>query len=114
MHIMILPNLGSAENWRSGDIDTTVTFVDVLFLNKAKTLPLSLTMCCLCLQAHTSRRTRLMSRSLKQKKMTEEAKQKVWEERFQKRAAEQTRLAHDDSLKFFQVPLSYMSNRLFN
>lgn len=35
--------------------------------------------------------------------MTEEAKQKVWEARFKKRASEKARLEHEDSLKFFQV-----------
>jgi hypothetical protein len=46
---------------------------------------------------------------MKQKKLTEEAKQKIWEERFKKRASEKARLEHEDSLKFFQVNTDFLS-----
>ena len=55
------------------------------------------------LQAHNKRRETFRRSYMKNKKMTEEAKQEVWEERFKKRAAEKSRLEHDDSVKFFQV-----------
>ncbi|XP_052790622.1 E3 ubiquitin-protein ligase BRE1A-like isoform X3 [Mya arenaria] len=54
------------------------------------------------IEVHTSRRALLMKKTMKQKKVTDEAKQKVWEERFRKRASEKARLEHEDSLKFFQ------------
>ena len=50
---------------------------------------------------------------MKNKKMTEEAKQEVWEERFKKRAAEKSRLEHDDSVKFFQVTDITILNIMF-
>lgn len=54
------------------------------------------------IESHTTRRVTLLNNSMKSKKMTEEAKQKVWEARFKKRASEKARLEHEDSLKFFQ------------
>ncbi|XP_052240434.1 trichohyalin-like isoform X2 [Dreissena polymorpha] len=58
------------------------------------------------IEAHTVRRVKLLKTNMKQKKLTEEAKQKVWEERFKKRVSEKTRLEHEDSLKFFQKMVS--------
>ncbi|XP_060559661.1 trichohyalin-like isoform X3 [Ruditapes philippinarum] len=54
------------------------------------------------IEAHNVRRMTLRNSNMKQKKLTEEAKQKIWEERFKKRASEKARLEHEDSLKFFQ------------
>ncbi|KAL4239220.1 hypothetical protein ACF0H5_000037 [Mactra antiquata] len=54
------------------------------------------------IEAHNTRRVKLLKSHMSQKKMTEEAKQKIWEARFKKRASEKARLEHEDSLKFFQ------------